>query len=36
MIGSSIVGLTTAYLLAKENKNVIIVDANKVGWGFFW
>ena len=20
----------------KENKNVIIVDANKVGWGFFW
>ena len=22
--------------LLKENKNVIIVDANKVGWGFFW
>lgn len=33
IVGSGIVGLTTAYLLAKENKNVIIVDANKVGWG---
>ncbi|WP_455540139.1 FAD-dependent oxidoreductase [Terrisporobacter sp.] len=33
IVGSGIVGLTTAYLLAKENRDVIIVDADKVGWG---
>ena len=33
IVGSGIVGLTTAYLLAKENRDVIIIDANTVGGG---
>ena len=33
IVGSGIVGLTTAYLLAKENREVIIIDANTVGGG---
>ena len=33
VVGAGISGLTTAYLLAKEGKNVVLVDDGKVGYG---
>ena len=33
IVGGGIVGVTTSYLLAKSGKNVVIVDANKIGHG---
>lgn len=33
IVGAGIAGLTTAYLLSKENKKVVVVDADKVGYG---
>lgn len=33
IVGSGIVGLTTAYLLAKEGLEVVLLDADKIGYG---
>ena len=33
IIGAGIVGVTTAYLLAKQGINSVIIDADKVGYG---
>lgn len=33
IVGGGIAGLTTAYLLAQENKKVVVIDADKIGWG---
>lgn len=33
IIGGGIVGLTTAYLLSKKGKKIVLVDANKIGYG---
>jgi heterodisulfide reductase subunit A-like polyferredoxin len=33
VVGAGIAGLTTAYLLAREGKSVVVVEKNKVGQG---
>ena len=33
VVGGGITGLTTAFLLAKENLNVTLVDADRIGYG---
>ena len=33
VVGAGIAGLTTAYLLAKEGKSVIVIDKNSIGQG---
>ena len=33
VVGAGIAGLTTAYLLAREGRSVIVIDANTVGGG---
>ena len=33
IVGGGIVGITTAYLLAKSGVDVVLVDADKIGYG---
>jgi FAD dependent oxidoreductase len=33
IVGAGIAGMTTAYLLAREGKSVVILDKNKIGSG---